>query len=993
MKKSSEDMLAQINQLKKRIKELEDQLRKKEFDRFVQHQDIILSIIFDSVREGLIITNLKGTIIDVNQALLRMYGYHRKEEIIGKNVAELIRVDQQHLIETHLQEALKIGSEKGIEFICSKKDGSEFPVEAYTSFLRDTDGHPLGFVLVTCDISEQKRSKRILTHTQRALRMLNFFNQVLETSLDGFILENPDGIIVDVNPSYCDMIGYTREELIGKNIREIEAKIPSEEVVHRIQQLITGGRERFETQHKCKDGKVLDLDVSISILHMDDKPMVAAFVRDITDYKRILRALRESETRYRHLFEQAPIALWEGDFSELNKYLNQLREKGVTNFKRYFDENPSEVQKCIRMVKIIDVNNAALYLHKARNKEELLGNLDKIFTPESLSGFKEELITLARGETQFESETVVKTFTGELRNTLLRLSIEVSEHKPVRHRALVSILDVTEWKKAESALRKSQMALEAAQSRARLGSWEYYPETDTGWWSKQMYYNLNLVPRLETPTLEEYYHLVHPDDIARLKASHEKVLKTHKSQSLEFRTNPSHGPVRYLRETVDIIANDDKSHFYLAGTVLDITDVKKAEEALKQRVQELSRVYKLSHQISSSLDLDQVIQAAVTGLQESFKPDVVMFYLTNNEQPVLRNYHFSKIDLDLNNSTVHRISESLCRLVVQEKQPVFSFDIKKDNRFSLEGYELTGWQSFAALPLISQNNIIGVIVLGAFEPRDFEVDASFLETLVTEIAIGLHNARLYEQVKKHEADLERRVLERTAQLQAANEELKSFAYSVSHDLRAPLRAIHGFARIISEDYQDKLDDRGKHYFNNIVIASQRMDQLIQDLLAYSRVGRRAVGFQPIPLKEFFKSILQDLSSEIQQARATIILPDHLPTVQSDLTLLRQIFLNLFSNAVRYHKPDTPPEVQLKIQQTKGKIIFAVSDNGIGIAERYHKKIFNIFQRLHSQDAYPGTGIGLAIVKKAVDLLKGRVWIESREGIGSIFYVELPGKQD
>jgi len=111
MKKSSEDMLAQINQLKKRIKELEDQLRKKEFDRFVQHQDIILSIIFDSVREGLIITNLKGTIIDVNQALLRMYGYHRKEEIIGKNVAELIRVDQQHLIETHLQNTSTGGSE------------------------------------------------------------------------------------------------------------------------------------------------------------------------------------------------------------------------------------------------------------------------------------------------------------------------------------------------------------------------------------------------------------------------------------------------------------------------------------------------------------------------------------------------------------------------------------------------------------------------------------------------------------------------------------------------------------------------------------------------------------------------------------------------------------------------------------------------------------------------------------------------------------------
>jgi signal transduction histidine kinase len=185
-----------------------------------------------------------------------------------------------------------------------------------------------------------------------------------------------------------------------------------------------------------------------------------------------------------------------------------------------------------------------------------------------------------------------------------------------------------------------------------------------------------------------------------------------------------------------------------------------------------------------------------------------------------------------------------------------------------------------------------------------------------------------------------------------------------------------------------LNEEGRRYIDNIVEAGARMNRLIDDLLIYSRVGRRAITLRPIPLGEVFRQSIHDLAPRIAAAGARVILPETPPAALGDVTLLSQIFTNLLDNAILYHKPDAPPCITVSCQAENGQILVGVRDEGIGVPAEYQEKIFNVFQRLHSEDAYPGTGIGLAVVKKSVELLGGRVWVQSGVDQGSTFYVAL-----
>ena len=248
--------------------------------------------------------------------------------------------------------------------------------------------------------------------------------------------------------------------------------------------------------------------------------------------------------------------------------------------------------------------------------------------------------------------------------------------------------------------------------------------------------------------------------------------------------------------------------------------------------------------------------------------------------------------------------------------------------------------------------------------------------------------RAEDALRQLNAELERRVAERTEQLTAVNAELEAFSYSVSHDLRAPLRAISGFTQIIARRHRANLNEEGQHYVDNIIQGSERMGQLIDDLLTYSRIGRSEIHVRPVPLGDVLTPIALDLSVSLKEIGAELNIADDLPTVYGDPTLLTQIFHNLLSNALKYHRPNVSLRVTMDAKSEGNQVVIRIADNGIGIPNEYHQKIFNVFQRLHSEDKYPGTGIGLSIVKKSVTMLGGDVWVESVVGEGSVFYVRL-----
>ncbi len=450
-------------------------------------------------------------------------------------------------------------------------------------------------------------------------------------------------------------------------------------------------------------------------------------------------------------------------------------------------------------------------------------------------------------------------------------------------------------------------------------------------------------------------------------------------------------------------------------------------ETERRRRQEAETLRDVATALVATLDLSQVLDGILVQLARVVPCNsVCVFLFRQGHLHAVAGRGFANLDQVIGQD--YPADDPLFEEMWRTRRPLILADASADPRFAGWGRteQVRGWMG---APLMMRGDVIGCLTIdGPHVAAYSQVEATLVEAFANQAAIAIENARLYEQVQLYAAELEQRVTERTAdlqarvaeveqlnrtmadlvqdlqqaqhrtaattqQLQAANVELETFAYSVSHDLRVPLRHIDGFVRLLIQREGARLDPTSHRYLRRVAESSHKMRQLIDVLLAFSRTGRTEMRPRRVELDRLVREAQRQVSF-LAEGRCVIWKIDPLPDVQGDPTLLRQVWVNLLANALKFTAPRQEARIEIGVSESPGRqvcedeVAFFVRDNGVGFDPQYASRLFGVFQRLHREEEFEGTGIGLATVRRIVHRHGGRVWAEGAVDGGATFYFTL-----
>ena len=486
------------------------------------------------------------------------------------------------------------------------------------------------------------------------------------------------------------------------------------------------------------------------------------------------------------------------------------------------------------------------------------------------------------------------------------------------------------------------------------------------------------------------------EDVPKLKAYMKTVPadSAHYRQAGEWRHLTKSGELLHVDVRVSSLVIDNRAVNLVL--VHDISPRKLAQAAVERRARELQQLAAASLQIAGVQTMDEVMQIAADRARELSGAQFALAHCWAGRSALPMLF---KTSLGPEYGTWRDLNpppdSTAIYHALREKQYPIRISIEELARhpeylrFEGEGVRRAALRGVLAVPLTSSGaDVIGALMVSYKTGGDFDAeDEAILVQLAQIASAGIESVRLKMALQTHMEELEVRVTERTAELDESNRELDAFAYSVAHDLRAPLRAMHGFADAVLEDYGEKLDEAGRDYLRRIIKAAKSMDTLIQDLLAYSRVGRTKLELDPVPLAELMQESVAELHQEVESSGAGVEVSVPPLTVLAHRVTLKQVLLNLISNAIKFVPPGKTPQVRIWAVARKGMVEICVRDNGIGIAPEHRERIFKVFERLHGAESYPGTGIGLSIVKKGLARMQGEISVES-DGGGTTFMARL-----
>ncbi|MFZ3209049.1 MAG: ATP-binding protein [Geobacteraceae bacterium] len=483
----------------------------------------------------------------------------------------------------------------------------------------------------------------------------------------------------------------------------------------------------------------------------------------------------------------------------------------------------------------------------------------------------------------------------------------------------------------------------------------------------------------------------------------------------------------------------------------DITERKLAEEKFNQNLRETTALHDLAQYMATDLTIPRIVDLSLAVISKIIRPDIALFFIRDAEELKLLGHASSDPSLRHRETYLHRVGECLCGLAADSGKPVYSINIHTDPRCTWDECKQAGIRSFSALPLLSNNQVFGVISLASKVVVDFEKQGSFLEALSGEIALGLKNALLLEEMTKHAAELEQEITERkktedelnkyrsqleelveertenieaktielersrtamqyliedindaNKQLEMTNEKLKEidrlkslFIASMSHELRTPLNSVIGFSSILLHEWIGPLNDEQKNTQSAILRSGKHLLSLINDIIDVSKVeaGKIEISIDDFDLAELLAEVEQTFVKEAQDRRLSLTVQALQVSMRTDRRRLLQCLLNLVGNAIKFTEQG---EVKVVVRQNeeRGEVTIAVRDSGIGIGLADQAQLFQAFYRVQSHlgAKAPGTGLGLYLTKKiTVEILRGAISVTSESGSGSTFSITIPGR--
>jgi PAS domain S-box-containing protein len=771
-------------------------------------------------------------------------------------------------------------------------------------------------------------------------------NIILDSIPAAVFFKDKDNKIIRVNKAFADNAGCRKEEIEGRSIFDFFPEKDCHSLEEHMEILNSGIPKRnileyIETQY---GPRWFEVD---KIPYIDKEGKIAGvvcFAIDVTEKKKSLEALHQSECRYRRIFDTTGAYIWEIDYSELKKFLDQLKSEGVTDISKYIDETPDFMKKAAGMITIKDVNEATVKMHGLNSKKDLIEKLGFLMLEQGMDTFRQTMIAYAEGKTIYESEKEVMTMKGETVNLLTRISIpeENEEFKNL----LITSLDVSRIKKVEKALENERNLIRTVIDN--IPDRIYVTDRD----GKFILVNKSVMADFNTQNEKDvlgksFYHIL-PKDCAKIfydeaaEIFRTGVPVSSKEWPFIFLT----GKMTWQSTSVPL-RDSEGNIFGIVGIYRDITDLKKTEEALSKSLREQ--------------------KSYIDAIQECF-------YVFD------QNLRLIKWNKTLRDRFSHYTDEELLG-----KTPDVFFDEEATPRirglfeeFLKEGVEHIEFEEY----FIKKDD----------KPTPFQCIQTKLydENGKYQGFVGV--ARDITEHIKHEEELHSAL----AAAEVANKAKSEFLANMSHEIRTPMNAILGFTDLLIPIVTDP---KQKNYLESIQSSGKNLLTLINDILDLSKIeaGRLDLQLESVNPHSVFNEIKQIFHLKIAEKNLEFLIdiaPDIPDALLLDEVRLRQILFNLIGNAVKFTKNGyiklSAKKDYVEKDQSHLDLIIAVEDSGIGIPSESQEVVFDAFRQQDGQSTkkFGGTGLGLSITKRLVEMMGGSISIKSQVDKGTVFEIIL-----